>query len=81
MDISAETEESKGNVDGVVEGGDGDNVIGENHKKSHAYENNDGGKEQSGKVGRSKKDGSDEAEKNYESAKQMEQRMMEMMKN
>jgi hypothetical protein len=35
-DISAETEESKGNVDGVVEGGDGDNVVGENHEKSQA---------------------------------------------
>jgi hypothetical protein len=68
-DISAETEESKGNVDRVVERGDGDNLIGENHEKSHANENNDGGKEQSGKVGRSKKDGCDEAEKDYESAK------------
>ncbi len=28
-DISAETEESKGNVDGVVEDGDGGNVVGE----------------------------------------------------
>ena len=67
-DISAETEESKGNIDGVVEGGDGDNVVGENHEKSQANENNDGGKEQSGKVGRSKKDGSDVAEKDCESA-------------
>jgi hypothetical protein len=33
-DISAETEESKENVDGVVERGDGDNVVGENHEKS-----------------------------------------------
>ncbi len=68
-DISAETEESRGNVDGVVEGGGGDNLVGENHERSHANENNDGGKEQSGKFGRSKKDGSDEAEKEYESAK------------
>jgi hypothetical protein len=37
-DISAETKESKGNVDGVVEGGDGDNVVGENHEKSQANE-------------------------------------------
>ncbi len=67
-DISAETEESNGNVYGVDECGDDDNVVGENHEKSHANENNDGGKEQSGKVVRSKKDGSDEAEKDYESA-------------
>jgi hypothetical protein len=80
-DISAETEESKGNVDGVVERSDGDNVIGENHEKSHANENNDGGKEQSGNIGRSKKDGRDKAEKDYESAKKKEQTMMEMMKN
>ncbi len=69
MDISAETKEREGNIDGVVERGDGDNVIGENHEKSHANENNDGGKEQSGKVGRSQKDGSEEAEKDYESSK------------
>ena len=31
-DISAETEESKGNVDGVVEGGDGGIVVKENHE-------------------------------------------------
>jgi hypothetical protein len=62
-DIRAETEESKRNVDEVVEGSDGDNVVGENLEKSQANENNDGGKEQSGKVGRSKKDDSDEAEK------------------
>ncbi len=35
-DISAETEESKGNIDGVVEGSDGDNVVGESHEKSQA---------------------------------------------
>ena len=45
-DISAESEESKRNVDGVDECGDGDNVVGENHEKSQANENNDGGKEQ-----------------------------------
>jgi hypothetical protein len=38
-------------------------------------------KEQSGKVVRSKKDGCDETEKDYESAKKKEQTMMEMMKN
>ncbi len=41
----------------------------QNYKKFHANENNDCGKEQSGKVVRSTKDGSDEAENNYESAK------------
>jgi hypothetical protein len=50
-DISAEFEESKGNVDGVDECGDGDNVVGENHEKSSANEKIDGGKEESGKVG------------------------------
>jgi hypothetical protein len=33
-DISAETEESKGNIDEVVEDGDGGNVVGENYKKN-----------------------------------------------
>ncbi len=32
-DISSETEDSKGNVDGVDELGDGDNVNGEKHEK------------------------------------------------
>jgi hypothetical protein len=66
-DIRAETEECKGIIDGVDERGDEDNVFGENCEKSSANENNDGGKEQSGKVTRTeescKKDGSDEAEK------------------
>jgi hypothetical protein len=83
--ISAETEESKGNIDRVDEHGMGDNVIGENREKSSANENNDGGKEQSGKVGRTegsgKKDGSDEEEKDYQLTKKKEQTMMEMMKN
>jgi hypothetical protein len=35
-DISAETEDSKGNVDGVDEHGDGDNVVGGNCEKSSA---------------------------------------------
>jgi hypothetical protein len=39
-DISAETEDSKGNVDGLDEPGDGDNVVGENCEKSSANENN-----------------------------------------
>jgi hypothetical protein len=72
-DISAETEEREGNIDGVDECGDGDNVVGENCEKSSANENNVGGKEQSGKVGRTKgsckRDGSDEAEKDYELTK------------
>ncbi len=72
-DISAETEESKGNNAGVDEPGDGDSVRGENCEKSSANENNDGGKEQSGKVGGTersdKKDGSDEEGKDYESTK------------
>jgi hypothetical protein len=42
-DISAETEDSKGNVDGVDECGDGDNVDGENREKSSANENNNNG--------------------------------------
>ena len=43
MDISAETEESDGNVDGVDERGDGDNVFGENCEKSSANEKDNNG--------------------------------------
>jgi hypothetical protein len=41
--ISAETEDSEGNIDGVDECSDGDNVVEENCEKSSANENNNNG--------------------------------------
>ncbi len=68
--------ENKGNGYGVDERGDGDNGIGDNCEKSSANENNDGGKDQSGKdggtEGNDKEYGSDEKEKDYESNKDNE---------